>query len=140
MEFHKFLCEFPAWVTARLLNGLGMEVVREGARITHTHAEWGYEVIVECSGVRSVAVLAVIALFYGMGTLRGVPKIILFIFGSVPMAFGFNVLRLMGVVCVGHWFGQEASSVFHVVSGYVSFFFAVTLMYGWAEKMKRANR
>ena len=138
MNFQTFLCEFPAWLTARLLNGLGMEVVREGARLTHVHSEWGYEIIVECSGVRSVAVLALISLFYGMGTLRSVPKIILFIAGGVPVAFGFNVLRLMGVVCAGHWFGQDASSSFHVVSGYVSFYLAVALMYAWAEKLKRS--
>ena len=123
-------------MTARLLNGLGMEVVREGARLTHTNAEWGYEIIVECSGIKSVAVLGFIALFYGLATLRGFPKIMLFVLGSVPVAFGFNILRLMGVVCVGHWFGNAASSSFHVVSGYVSFFLAVTLMLGWAEKMK----
>jgi len=136
MDVQTILCEVPAWLTARLLNGLGMEVVREGSRLFHTNAEWGYEIIVECSGVRSVAVLASIALFYGIAILRTLPNIILFTVGSVPVAFGFNLLRLMGVVCVGHWFGTEASARFHVVSGYVSFYLAAALMHVWAGKIK----
>ena len=137
MNLHTLLCEFPAWLTVRLLNGLGMEVLREGSHILYKDAAWGYEIIVECSGVKSVAVLAFVSLFYGIATLRTFPKIILFTLGSVPVAYGFNLLRLMGVVCAGHWFGQEASTWFHTVSGYVFFFLAVTLMHGWAERMKK---
>ena len=128
------LCELPAFLTTSLLNGFGMEVVREGSYITHVDAQWGYEVIVECSGIRSVVVLAILAFLYGIIYVRKPLKVVLLVVASVPLAYGINVLRLMAVVCVGHWFGQEASSSFHFISGYVTFFIAVSLMYNWAPK------
>ena len=137
MGFHTVLCELTAVVTTFLLNGLGVKVVRDGAYIGQMNGELGYQVIDECDGMKSVMVLALTSFFYGMYRLRNVRKTFFLTISSAPIALGCNILRCMGVIYAGYWWGQEASSSFHVYSGYITFYLAVSVMFLWCEVLKK---
>jgi len=61
-----FLCLLSAFLASLLLNGLGIEVVREDVFIVPLGSETGYRIIPECSGVNSITALAVCGLFHGV--------------------------------------------------------------------------
>ena len=130
-----FLCLLSAFLASLILNGLGIEVVREDVFIVPLGSETGYRIIPECSGVNSITALAVCALFHGVLNIKKPLRIVFFVACSVPVALGANILRLVVVVLVAHHFGAPASEVCHFLSGFVTFPIAIAIMFVIASKL-----
>jgi exosortase len=131
-------------LTAGILSGLGMPVVRSGNVI---HLE-GYtlDVVTACSGLRSMMSLGTLAVFmtdfFRFGRIGNVAYVLL----SVPVAVFANTARLVftaGVAAIG---GAEAADSFiHEFSGVVVFLSGLVLLFftglllEWIAKRKSAS-
>jgi len=129
-----------AYLVVGLFKGVGIEISCEGPDIFSPNKEWGYTVVLECAGLKSVRVLAFMAFFYGIWRVHKFHKAFLLALLSVPVAFFINVLRLVLVVGVGHGWGQEASNSIHLFSGFLTFPVAAIAMYEIVELMKKGVR
>jgi hypothetical protein len=59
---------------------------------------------------------------------------------SVPIVVLANVLRIVAIAAVGHWFGHErAMQIYHDYSGYLVFGFAVLIMVAAGDLINRVR-
>ena len=131
MNFLSLLCAF---FTAHILNGLGIRVVREGVFIASAGGEFQHKIIPECAGVNSISALALTTLLYGVLCVKNTPRIIFLVLCSVPVAFGVNILRTVGIAIIAHHCGEPASQIAHHASGFATFPVAVAIMFQLGRK------
>ncbi|MBP1589637.1 MAG: exosortase/archaeosortase family protein [Kiritimatiellae bacterium] len=126
--------------SAFILNSLGLQVVQEGAGL-HSAAgnSFAFNVAPECSGLRSLFAMTALMAFYAWFTQKTVlKKWVLFCF-SVPVAVLANIVRVMLVVVVARFFGQEfAAGLWHDYSGYPIFVVGLGLMFA-VDKLLNAK-
>jgi len=131
-----FLCRFSAFCAALILNGLGMEVDYEDVFITPLGVESAWRIIPECSGVNSIKALAASSVLYAVFNIKKKLRIVFFVACSVPVALAANVLRLVMVVLVGHYFATPAPEVIHFLSGFITFPIAIAVMFVIGRKLE----
>ncbi len=129
-----------AQASAAILNSLGLSVVQEGAGL---HAAAGnafaFNVAPECSGLRSLFAMTALMSFYSWFTQKTLLKKWLLFCFSVPVAILANIVRVMLVVLVAAFFGQElASGLWHDYSGYPIFIVGILLMFA-CDRLINAN-
>ena len=117
-------------VSAFLLNGFGLEVQRVGAGLfSGAGNSFAFNVAPECSGLRSLLAMTSLMAFYAwfsQSTL--LKKWALFLF-CIPVAVIANICRIILVVIVAAFFGQEtAMGLWHDYSGYPIFLISILLM------------
>jgi exosortase len=131
-------------LTAGLLSGLGMPVVRTGNIINLE----GYtlEVVTACSGLRSLMTLGALAVFMTDFFKFGGWGNVLFVAASVPVAVVANTARLFLTAVVAAIAGSDAAeSFFHGLSGVVVFLSGLALLFvagillEWMVKRRRAS-
>jgi exosortase/archaeosortase family protein len=65
---------------------------------------------------------------------RHTPRIIFLTMCSVPVAFGVNILRTVGVAIIAYHFEETASQIAHHASGFATFPIAIAIMFQLAKK------
>jgi exosortase len=130
-------------LTAALLSGLGMPVVRTGNVI---HLEnYNLEVVTACSGLRSMMTLGTLAIFASDFLHTGSAAKVLLVALSVPVAVAANTVRLAVTAIVSALGSPEAAdNFFHQFSGIVVFLSGLVLLVAaglvleWIAKRKAA--
>jgi exosortase len=121
---------FATIVSAGILNGFGLEVQRVGAGLfSGAGNAFAFNVAPECSGLRSLLAMTALMAFYAWYSQKTMAKKwILFLF-SVPVAIIANICRVILVVVVAAFLGQEtAMDLWHDYSGYPIFLISIVLM------------
>ena len=117
-------------VSAFLLNGFGLEVQRVGAGLySGSGNSFAFNVAPECSGLRSLLAMTSLMAFYAWYSQKTLlKKWALFLF-CIPVAVIANICRIILVVIVAAFFGQEtAMGLWHDYSGYPIFLIRILLM------------
>lgn len=114
---------FAATVSTWIVNGIGIEAIREGS-IIRTHHSY---LMVEdpCSGIRSlIALIALGALMAYFLNASRIKKAALFLV-SIPIAIASNVIRITALSLVSEMYGAKfATGKFHDIMGILVFVFA----------------
>ncbi len=147
-------------ITAKLasftLNHIGVPVVREGtglysapdfAHQLQIGEHFRLDVANACSGIRSLSVLAMISVLYGLMALkRPLARALLFL-SSIPFAVAGNLIRLIFLALGAVWFGQDfavgtthehgqTESFYHEISGYLVFAVALSGMFALSSSLE----
>ncbi len=120
------LKQFVSFVSTDFLHAVGLPVAREGVTIFVA----SYQLLVEdaCSGLNSLNGLIAISLFY-IYLLRGssVRYALVLTAFVVPIAVAGNIIRIMTLILMTYFFGDEVAQGFlHFLAGI--FLFAIDLM------------
>ena len=121
---------FATAASAGLLNGFGLEVQRVGSGLfSGSGNSFAFDVAPECSGLRSLLAMTALMAFYAWYSQKTlVKKWVLFLF-CIPVAVIANICRIILVVIVAAFFGQEtAIGLWHDYSGYPIFLISILLM------------
>ena len=121
---------FATAVSAWVLNGFGLQVIREGAGLYSAAANsFSFNVAPECSGLRSLLAMTALMAFYAWYSQKSQWKKWFFFLMSIPVAIIANICRIILVVMVAAFFGQEkAMDLWHDYSGYPIFLIGIALM------------
>lgn len=119
-----------------LLDGIGIETIREGTTI-RSSAGGGFLFDVEdaCSGLRSLTAMMALTAPYAYYTLRGGVwrKWTLFAF-SIPLAMVSNALRIFTLAAIAEWIGTDlAMMLYHDLSGFIVLVFSILLLIATAS-------
>lgn len=122
---------FATAVSAALLNGFGLEVQRIGSGLFSAAGNaFSFNVAPECSGLRSLLAMTALMAFYAWLTQNTLFKKWLLFLCSIPVAVVANICRIILVVVVAAFFGQDvAMGLWHDYSGYPIFLISLTLMF-----------
>jgi len=122
---------FASSLSVALLNGFGLQVIQSGTALISLlpGAEFNVDVADPCSGIRSLfAMMALTAAYAHFSQRTPLQKWALFAC-SIPLAVFGNVMRILSICVVAHFFGQDvATGFYHDYSGYVVFLAGVALM------------
>ena len=140
-----FLVPPPGWVVDRLtaplqtlistvatdgLAALGVPISRYGV----TLFVGPYQLLVEqaCSGMNSIVGLTAVSLFYIHVLHRASWRYALLLAACIlPVAVFTNLLRVVALVLITHWFGDAAAQGFlHVTAGVALFAVALAIIFG----------
>ena len=124
------LRSFATAVSAGLLNGFGLQVQRVGSGLFSAAGNpFAFNVAPECSGLRSLLAMTALMAFYAWYSQPTLlKKWALFLF-CIPVAIVANICRIILVVIVAAFFGQEtAIGLWHDYSGYPIFLISIVLM------------
>ena len=121
---------FATTVSAGILNGFGLEVQRVGSGLfSGAGNSFAFNVAPECSGLRSLLAMTALMAFYAWYSQKTPAKKWILFLGSVPVAIVANVCRIILVVVVAAFFGQDtAMGLWHDYSGYPIFLISILLM------------
>ena len=121
---------FATAVSAGLLNGFGLEVQRVGAGLYSSAGNpFSFNVAPECSGLRSLLAMTALMGFYAWYSQKTLARKWILFLGSIPVAVIANICRIILVVAVAAFFGQEtAMGLWHDYSGYPIFLISIALM------------
>ena len=129
-----------AWLSALVLNGVGIAVRRVGTGL-HCLAGEGFalDVADPCSGLRSIFALTAITAAYAYLTQRTLWQKWLLFACAVPLAVLGNMARIFTIALVAQYFGQQVGTGFyHDYSGYLVFVVGTLLMMqagGWIARL-----
>lgn len=114
---------------AAISNFLGIAVHSLGSTITAANDSFKFNVDEGCSGVRSLMAIAMLSAIYGHFTQDRLWKKVLIFAAALLFAVIGNAGRLVSIIVVARLFGQDlAGGPYHLVSGYLSFPFALAAM------------
>lgn len=121
---------FATAAASAILNGCGLEVQRVGSGLfSGAGNPFAFNVAPECSGLRSLLAMTALMGFYAWYSQKTLPKKWILFLCSVPVAVVANVFRIILVVAVAAFFGQEkAIGLWHDYSGYPIFLIGIALM------------
>ncbi len=121
---------FATMVAGGILNGFGLEVQRVGAGLfSGAGNSFAFNVAPECSGLRSLLAMTALMGFYAWYSQKTLAKKWLLFFLSIPVAIVANICRVILVVVVAAFWGQEtAMGLWHDYSGYPIFIISIILM------------
>lgn len=137
------LKEFVSWAATSSLDSWGLPVVREGVTIFVAQ----YQLLVEdaCSGMNSLVGLIAVSLLY-IYLMRGSSwrYSILLLFFVIPIAIVANILRIIVLILLTYYFGDEVAQGFlHFTAGMFLFATALVFVFGidhlvaWASQRWR---
>ena len=112
-----------------ICNFIGIHVNTLGTTMTAADNTFRFEVNEGCSGIRSLMAIAMLSAIYGHMTQDRLWKKIAIFAAAVVFAIIGNAGRLVSIVLVARFFGQDlAGGPYHMISGYLSFPFALGAM------------
>ena len=125
-------------IAVSMLDGFGIEAVRQGTAILIPSMPTGMDVADPCSGLRSLlAMTALTALYANIFMPTFIKKWILFI-ASIPLAVIGNIARIVTIAFVAEALGAKpALGLYHDYSGYILFAAAITAMVVFGELLKK---
>ena len=131
----EFLSLFSATVSAWLLNGFGVEFMREGVYLFTPSGSVQFQVADICSGIKSLYIIAFFAAVYGFIIHKSALRIFLLLLLSAPLAVAANVFRIVILCLIAHHFGQDAITLFlHEVPGLVMFYIVLVFLFWLGDK------
>ena len=117
-------------VASGIFNLIGIHVQSVGTIVQATDNAFKFEVDEGCSGIRSLMAIAMLAAIYGHFSQDRLWKKMVLFAGSLFFAIVGNAGRLVSIFAVGRLFGQDlAGGPYHIISGYLSFPFAIAAMF-----------
>ncbi len=121
---------FATAASAAILNGVGLHVQRVGSGLFSAASNaFSFNVAPECSGLRSLLAMTALMAFYAWYSQKTLAKKWILFLCSVPVAVVANVCRIILVVVVAAFFGQDtAMGLWHDYSGYPIFLISIALM------------
>jgi exosortase len=143
-------------LSAQLLNGIGIDTLREGTGLLSAANEakglaqgqlFKLDVEDPCSGIRSLYALMMLAALYGYVFLRGLwPRVTLFLC-AIPLAILGNLARMVLLAAGSLWFGMDFAvgrvveghmeiSLFHELAGYAVFAVALAGMFALSSLLE----
>lgn len=149
-----------AKASAGFLNGVGMEVVREGTGL-HSAADaarglaqgdlFKLDVEEPCSGIRSLFSLLMISALYGWLSLRTWGARAVLFASAIPLAVAGNFVRMILLTLGSRWLGTEVAvgrnleghqemSAFHTLAGFAVFGVALAGMFLTATWLERREK
>jgi exosortase len=118
-----------ARISVGILNGIGLESVRQGTAIITETGQ--FDVADPCSGLRSLLAMTAITAVYAYLTQRTLFRKWFLFVCSIPLAVIGNIARITSLGLAAATFGSEfALGVFHDFAGYLVFAVAITCMVG----------
>lgn len=116
-------------VASGICNLIGIHVQSVGTVVQAADNAFKFEVDEGCSGIRSLMAIAMIAAVWAHFTQDRLWKKLALFGGSLLFAIIGNAGRLVSIFVVGRIFGQDlAGGTYHLISGYLSFPFAIAAM------------
>lgn len=120
-------------ISVGLLNGFGLNVVRNGSAILGLNdmgaQSWAVDVEEPCSGLRSLLAMTAITAVYAWVTQPTLLKKWLLFACSIPLAIASNVVRILFIGLMSEAFGVKiATGLPHDYAGYAVFAVAILLM------------
>ncbi len=116
--------KMAAWT----LNGIGIAVERVGSGLYAADGN-SFNVAPECSGLRSLLAMTALIAFYAWYSQKTQWKKWALFLLSIPVAIVANVCRIVLVVVVARFWGQElAMGLWHDYSGYPIFLISIALV------------
>src|SRR5205809_354083 len=117
-------------VASAICNLIGIHVQSVGTIVQATDNAFKFEVDEGCSGICSLMAIAMLAAIYGHFSQDRLWKKMVLFTGSLFFAIVGNAGRLVSIFAVGRLFGQDlAGGPYHIISGYLSFPFAIAAMF-----------
>lgn len=141
-ELSFYLRMISAVVSVGLLNGVGIASERVGSAIYST-AGGGFSLDVAdpCSGIRSLLAITALAAAYAHFSQKVPWKKWVLFFASVPLAVIGNIVRIVTIGVVAHFYGQNAAvGFYHDYSGYIVLVIVVMLLIGLGDLLERKRR
>jgi exosortase len=112
-----------------ICNFLGLAVYTVGTTISAANAAFRFQIDEGCSGIRSLMAIAMLSAIYGHLTQDRLWKKLAIFAAAIVFAIIGNAGRLVSIMVVARLFGQDlAGGPYHVISGYLSFPFAIAAM------------
>ena len=133
---------FASAVSTFIVNGLGIEVTRQGTMICAVDPK-GFRLGVDdpCSGLRSLLAIAAVTSLYAYLAQRRRWKQVVLVLSAVPLALAGNIVRIVAVALAAQALGRDRSLAFaHDASGYIVFVVAVILMMGVNWLLEASDR
>ena len=120
---------FSTSMATGILNGVGIEAVRNGTAILIPSMPTGMDVADPCSGLRSLLAMTALTAVYAYFTQKTfIRKWILFI-ASIPLAVVGNVSRIVTIAVVSEAVGGKlALGLYHDYSSYILFTASISVM------------
>jgi len=115
-------------VSEIVVRGLGIAMLREG-NILHIQDK-SFQVVDACSGIRSLISMTTLAVIVGYFSFARIfSKLLLFCF-SVPVAVFINILRVVGMILLYHYFHIDvAEGTLHSTIGLLLFFVGLAILF-----------
>jgi exosortase len=120
-------------------HGVGIHVVRQGTELMDSSGRFHYDVAAACAGIRSLIVTTLLAIVFGFVVFRSPWKRLLLVVLAAPLAVAGNVLRLMIVILVANWRGQEAGNWVHenTITSLLPYVPAVLTLFWLGSKLEK---
>ncbi len=123
------------------LQGVGLDVVRQGTMLTSSTGSFAIDVAEPCSGMRSLFAMMALAAGYAYFTQPTWLRRGLLFALSIPIAVVGNIVRIISIVGVAACCSADfATGFYHDYSGYVVFLVAIALMVAVGELITRGAR
>ena len=121
---------FATAASAGILNGFGLHVQRVGSGLFSAAGNaFAFNVAPECSGLRSLLAMTALMAFYAWYSQKTLAKQWVLFLCCIPVAVVANICRIILVVVVAAFFGQDtAIGLWHDYSGYPIFLISILLM------------
>jgi exosortase len=110
---------FASSMATNFAQALGISIYRDGNIIQLANTSLGVEEA--CSGLHSLPALVVGSLLLGFLEAASVPRRILLLALSVPLAIGVNVLRVTGTAVLADYWPDVALGFYHAFSSWLVF-------------------
>ena len=124
-----------ATMSTWLLNGFGVEFIREGVYLYTPSGSVQFIVADICSGMKSLYIIVFFAVVYGFTIHKSALRIFLLVLLSAPLAVAANVFRIVILCLIAHHFGQDVITLFlHEVPGLVLFYFVLIFLFWLGDK------
>ncbi len=116
-------------VAATVCNFIGLSVYKVGTTISAVNESFRFQVDEGCSGIRSLMAISMLSAIYAHLTQDRIWKKVVIFAASIVFAIIGNAGRLVSIMVVARWFGQDlAGGPYHEISGFLSFPFAIGAM------------
>jgi exosortase len=112
-----------------ICNFFGLAVYTIGTSISAANESFHFQIDEGCSGIRSLMAIAMLSAVYGHLSQNRLWKKLAIFAAALLFAIIGNTGRLVSIIVMARVFGQDlAGGPYHVISGYLSFPFAIGAM------------
>lgn len=113
-----------------IIRSLGIPMLREG-NVLHM-PDISFQVVEACSGIRSLISLTTLSILIGYFSHSKIWSITLLFFLSIPVAIFINLLRVVTLVLVYHYFHLDLSKgTLHTVTGLILFILGFVILFSF---------
>jgi exosortase len=127
-------------IASAICNLIGIHVNTIGTIVNSADHRFSFQVDEGCSGIRSLMAIAMLSAIYGHLTQDRLWKKVAIFVASLFFAVLGNAGRLVSIFVMGRFFGQDlAGGPYHMISGYLSFPFAILAMILFGKLLNIGN-